>query len=351
MARSKRKSGGIMDIIKGLIPQSGDSVGEIIRKIVFLLSLVVLTVMVILIINSNLNVKEDNKINESLSELYHSSNIQIDTNKREELQKEFPKVQDKFLPLLEKNEDTVGWISIADKTGKTFVDHPVVQGVDNKFYLNHDFNGKYSRAGSIFADFHDPITAESQPANIVLYGHNMLDTRMFSRVTEYYNYKKADHNDISFYKEHATITFSTLYDTSTYKIFAGMMVNTKEVAGEVFNYHLVHNFASKVEFEDYCVKILDRSTFYNPDVDVQYGDDLLTLSTCIYGITDQADTRFVIFARKVREGESESVDVEKAYANPDPLFYDMYYKVYGGSWGGRKWDPALIKGYEGHTNT
>lgn len=350
MEQSERKNNGFIGVIKGLIPQKGDSIGEIIRKTVFLVSLVVLIVMVVIILNTVLDAKSAEKSNESIADIYHSSDIQIDTQKREELIKQYPEVQERFLPLLERNKNIVGWINITGTAGDEVIDYPVLQCEDNDYYLTHDFNGKYTKAGAIFADYRDPITAEGQPANIVLYGHNMMDGSMFAMLTRYFNYRTKDHSNISYYKLHPTITFSTLYDTSTYKIFAGMMTNTKEVGGEVFDYHLVHNFSSKAEFEDYCGKVLDRSTFYTPDVDLQYGDEILTLSTCIMGITDKADTRYVLFARKVREGESEAVDVEKAYANPDPLFYDMYYDVYGGKWGGRNWDPALIKGYEGTDN-
>lgn len=347
MSDLKRKSNGLKGIATGLVPQKGDSIGEIIRKIVFLVSIVVLLVMVILILNSVIKTDNESKVTESLSDLYHNSSITIDTNKREEIENKFPEVQEKFLPLLEINEDTVGWITIANSEGETIVDHPIVQCDNNSYYLTHSFEKKYSRSGAVFADFHDPITADSQPANIVLYGHNMLDNyTMFSPLINYFSYTKKDRSDISFYKEYPTITLSTLYDTSTYKIFAGMMTNCEESAGEVFDYHLVHNFASKAEFEDYCGKILDRSTFYNPEADLQYGDELVTLSTCIYGFNNSADTRWIIFGRKVRDGESETVDVEKAYVNPDPLFYDLYYAVYGGKWGGRKWDAALLKGYE-----
>ncbi len=348
MASSESK-GGFMGFVNRLIPHKGDGVGEIIRKIVFLVSFVVLIVMAVIILNNFLGSREAQKDNDEIADIFHSADIQIDTTKREELDKEFPEVQEQFLPLLEKNKDTVGWINITGTNGDKVIDYPVLQCGDNDYYLTRDFYGRNRKSGAIFADCYAPITAESQPANIVLYGHNMLDGSMFAMLTRYFNYKTANHNDITYYKEHPTITFSTLYDTSTYKIFAGMMTNTEEIGGEVFDYHVVHDFGSKAEFEDYCGKILDRSTFYTPDVDLQYGDEILTLSTCILGYTDRADTRFVIFARKTREGESETVDVEKAYANPDPLFYDMYYDVYGGEWGGRKWDPALIKGYEGTT--
>lgn len=346
MSRSENKGNAILRKAAGLFPQKGDSVGEIIRKIVFLVSFVVLVVMIVLLVNKKLDVMKDIKNNEEIADLYHNSNITIDIDKREELEQTYPEVQEKFLPLLDINEDTVGWITIENSEGNKIIDYPVVQCDDNSYYLTHSFEQKYSVSGTIFADYHDPITADEQPANIVLYGHNMRDNTMFRSLVYYFSYRNKDRTDISYYKEYPTVTFSTLYDTSTYKIFAGMMTNCEEFAGEVFDYHLVHDFASKAEFEDYCGKILDRSTFYNPDVDLQYGDELLTLSTCIFGFNDSADTRWVIFARKVRDGESENVDVEKAYPNPDPLFYDLYYKVYGGEWGGRNWDPALLKGYE-----
>ena len=119
-------------------------------------------------------------------------------------------------------------------------------------------------------------------------------------------------------------------------------MNTQEEDGEVFYYLQGRKFGNKAAFDDYVAQILDRTTFYT-DVDLQYGDNLITLSTCIldYGI----DARWVIFGREVREGEDPTVDVSKVYENPDPLYFDYYYRVFGGSWGGRKWDPAMIYDY------
>ena len=92
---------------------------------------------------------------------------------------------------------------------------------------------------------------------------------------------------------------------------------------------------------------MDRSVLWT-DVDLQYGDNILTLSTCYYPYTkEKADTRVAVFARKVREGESAEVDVSKAMRNPDPLLFAYEYRVKGGSWGGRKWDSSKLLSYNG----
>lgn len=347
---AEKKENVFLRIAKYLLPWKGDNAAEVIRKLIFLTALIVLIVTLSIIFVFKGRVAIEDKENNDLANMFHGSDVQIDTTKREELEKQFPEVQEQFLPLLEINKDVIGWVTIGatDPEEKPFIDYVVMQGEDNDYYLKHNYKGESSISGAIFADARAPITAQKRPANIVLYGHNMQSGEIFGRLARYFNYgfQSNDHNDISFYKNHPTLTFSTLYDTSTYKIFAGMLVNTREAGGEVFQYHNVHNFSTKSEFDEYCAAILDRSTFITPDVDLQYGDELLTLSTCIYGYQDAADPRWVVFARKVRDGESETVDVDKAFANPSPLFYDMYYQYLGGKWEGRTWSEEIIKGYK-----
>lgn len=344
MANFVEKENFLIRARNSLLPRKGDKTGEIIRKIVFLTGVVVLITSLVILINYKVNLANDTKDNEKLSEIFHgnATTVQITDEKKEQLQKEYPKVMDEFLPLLEINEDVIGWINIP---GMYFIDYVVLQGKDNDYYLDHNYKGGESVSGSIFADYHVPIKPDSQPANIILYGHNMKSGEYFGTLPYYFSMPYD--GDISYYKEHPTIEFSTLYEKSTYKIFAGILTNTEEAAGEVFRYHTVYNFTSKSEFDEFCASILDRTSFYNPDVDLRYGDDLLTLSTCAFGNYGgkTADPRWVIFARKVREGEDPSVDVSKAYANPDPLFYDLFYEIYGGKWEGRKWPAEMIQGY------
>ena len=55
----------------------------------------------------------------------------------------------------------------------------------------------------------------------------------------------------------------------------------------------------------------------------------------------------MLFARKVRPGESESVDVTVAKRNLNPRLFKVYYdRIYGGSWNGVcEWDKNKLLSY------
>ena len=55
--KKKKKENAALAIVKGLIPWKGDSVGEIIRKIVFLVSIVALCAAVLIIIDKYSSLK------------------------------------------------------------------------------------------------------------------------------------------------------------------------------------------------------------------------------------------------------------------------------------------------------
>lgn len=337
-----------MKIVKYVVPWKGDSVFEIIRKIVFIAAFITLIVTGTLYLSQKLTEAKDVADNDELRDIFSGSmvDVNIPSEKLEELEKENPEVLEKFLPLLEINKDIVGWLTIGEDR---FIDYVVLKGGDNDYYLKHNYKKEESISGSLMVDYRCEITAEKQSANVVIYGHNMASGAYFGQLPKYFNYDvyKGNKNDISFYKSHPTLTFSTLYKESTYKIFGGIFVKVNS-GDDDFQYHRTHSFSNKSEFDEFCAEILDRSTFINPDVDLRYGDNIITLSTCILHTVYGADIekRFVLFAREVREGESEEVDVSKAYANQSPLFFDEYYASLGGKWNGRGWTEDIIAGYD-----
>lgn len=190
---------------------------------------------------------------------------------------------------LQQNADTVGWIYIPD----TKVDYPVVQSDDNAYYLDTGFDLEPNRAGAIFMDYRNVFGSDisAQSDNIVIYGHNMANNTMFGSLRKY-------RQDYSYYKTHQYIELSSNYDDFTYVIFG--LVITSGSASADWRYWDMEEFASKQEFNDY-VKTVRQKNLVDIDMDVQYGDQLLTLSTCY---SDADDSRFLIIARKLREGET-----------------------------------------------
>ena len=55
----------------------------------------------------------------------------------------------KIMEFTKKGYPVMGWVRVQG----TNIDYPVVQGEDNDFYLNHDFNKNYLASGSIFMDY------------------------------------------------------------------------------------------------------------------------------------------------------------------------------------------------------
>jgi hypothetical protein len=67
------------------------------------------------------------------------------------------------------------------------------------------------------------------------------------------------------------------------------------------NYYAHPTFASDADFCAY-IDTLRRHALQTADVDVQPGDGLLTLTTCL------GDDRLVVVARRLREDEPASTD-------------------------------------------
>ena len=65
------------------------------------------------------------------------------------------------------------------------INHPVVQGTDNEFYLHHTFEMQKNFAGCVFMDYEvDPMLTSW---NTFFYGHNMKNGTMFGHLKNYIN--------------------------------------------------------------------------------------------------------------------------------------------------------------------
>lgn len=187
------------------------------------------------------------------------------------------------------------------------MDFPVMQCKDNSYYLKYTIDGVQDKHGALFVDYRNDLVSLNQ--NTIIYGHNMRDGTQFGKLNMF---KK-----VSNYKSCPVITFNTIYKDYKWKVFAAFLINTKpeDDNGYTFNY-LRTSFASEKEFNDYYNEALERS-YIITGVDVNANDKILTMSTCSLAFDD---SRLVVLARLVRDGENESVDTSKAIQNPNQRF-------------------------------
>ena len=226
-----------------------------------------------------------------------------------------------FESFIEENPDTAGWITVPN----TNIDNVVVQTDNNDYYLDKDFHGNKNIAGQIYIDFRCIINDydNNQTDNVVIYGHNQADQSMFGSLKKY-KIKKDNTKNFDFYLQNPTFTFSSLYEEYTYKIVAMFVVEVESYQtrdGVIFDYHNFINFTSKRPFDTFSENVMAR-TAVNTGVDFDENDKFITLSTCS---NEFEPSRFVVIGRRVRDGESPTVDTSLAEINTDMLEPDYSY--------------------------
>ena len=338
--KKEKKPNFFIRLIKGIIPWKGDNVGLVIRKLVFIAALIVFLATAIPLIADVLSMVKDEQVSKQLSQLY------LDAEDDSEVSENSKEILPSFKKLLEINPDTVGYLKIDG----TIIDYPVVKTDDNDFYLTHDFYKNESRSGTVMMDYRNKVTKDGHSANMILYGHNMQVGTFFATLGEYWRtmYDQYPEGTKSFYKEHPVIRFDTLYERAEWKIFGFGIYNVAESRGEVFGYNLKYDFTSEDDFNDYIINIMDRSDIFT-DVDLKYGDDILTLSTCYWPYENSGNTvRLAIFARKIRDGESSNVNVDNVQVNTYVKRWQWVYdQISGGyDWAQSNWDRRKLLSYD-----
>ena len=156
---------------------------------------------------------------------------------------------------------------------------------DEEYYLHRDFDKEYNSNGTLFADTDADIFKPSD--NIILYGHNMKNGRMFHEILSY--------SGEEFYKEHKYVQFDTIYDDGRYEVIAAFTTKIYDENYTGFRYHIFFDAGSEEDF-NYFVESCKKLTPYDIPTTAVYGDKLITLSTCA---TSDDDGRFVVVAKKI----------------------------------------------------
>ena len=165
-----------------------------------------------------------------------------------------------FAKLKKINNETVGFLTV----NGTNINYPIVQHNDNSYYLKRDIYKKKSSMGWVYLDYRN--SKNEFDSNNIIYGHSMLNGTMFGTLKNVLtsNFRKNNDNMI--------ISYDTPNGQYKFKIFSGYRV-------EYTTDYLKTDFENKKEFAAFVKLIKGRSTFKTSDK-IEYGDKILTLSTC-----------------------------------------------------------------------
>ena len=200
-------------------------------------------------------------------------------------------IQDRFIPLLQINPETVGWIKVGN-----LADEPVVYR-DNEFYLNHDFYQKKSSSGTVFVDVEN--TDLENDKYVIVYGHDLRDGSKFGSLKEYLNIEQLKNNIV--------IEWSSLYSSEAEK-YVVFSVFDSSMLEENKNYFDLRRF-DEIDLDGtkkFIEEIRERS-LYDIPVDVTAEDQIMVLVTCSY---KNEDGRLLIFCRKARKAEDVNTLLE-----------------------------------------
>ena len=327
--RKRKKKEPLGKRLRGLFPQKGDSAFEVVRKSVFLMSTAIFVVCLCLISDYFIDNYRNKVLNDDLVVRRQRRSDEDEAVASENNLSTYYRLLPSAVDLLATNPDVVGYISIPG----TRVGYPVLQkrGQEdgNEYYLHRNIQLEEARAGSIFLDYRNNfdyvVGGEKQAENsenLIIYGHNMHDYAMFGSLKYYIN-------DAGYYDEHPIVELNSNYKKYKYKIFGMILVDVDDESDTRFDYWNTLDFSDEQQFYDY-VNEIKRRTVRLTDVDVTYGDQLLTLSTCNSTFTEG---RLVVFARMLRDGESLE-EGTTSIANPNIKWPNSYYK-----WHKNTYDP------------
>ena len=207
------------------------------------------------------------------------------------------------------NQDFKGYLTLKGTPLST----NVVQGTDNVFYSSHGFDGG-TDSRIAYLDYRASIEPTSQ--QLLIYLPHANNHQKFGELVNFKN--------LEYYKKHPVITFNSLYRNAKYKIFSVALVPSDY---EGIPYETCLDTNSKSQLVTLVQKAMEHSILNIP-VDVLYTDELLTIVSEDLSLMDEngKSANIMVFARKVRPGESETVNTQKADFNPNANMPKAWYE-------------------------
>ena len=339
--KKKKKPKTLGQKIRGLFPEKGDKPLEIVRKFVFLGSLVAIVVCGYMVGDYYLDLWRSRMEYSNIDDIYRTytpiiTSVEEETNLDDKYYDLLPGAK----KLLDINSETIGYMTIPTIDGNPIVALPVVQAKDNSKYLNLNFKGEDSRAGALFLDWRNNFDivenhrlVEKNSDNLIVYGHNMADESMFGALKYYRRYP-------NYYESHPIIEFNSNYEQYTYKIFSFFLLDAEDDTDTEYDCWNTLNFDDEDEFYDF-VNEAKRRTLRTNNVDVKYGDPILTISTCNTDVIGNDRGRLILMARRVRPGEDLYEGTKDSKENTNIKWPNVYYDQHPNE----KYDPTQFVPY------
>ncbi|HSH51817.1 MAG TPA: class B sortase [Bacteroidales bacterium] len=173
------------------------------------------------------------------------------------------------------NQDYLGWIKVEG----TNINYPVVQGVDNDFYLTHNFHKEPDKVGSIYMDYRN--SNNELDKNVIIYGHNMKDQSMFATLRHFL--------DEEFFNENKTITLEFSDNEYEWEVFSAYV--TRETDWMEVDFNEPSNFL------DFAGNMSNKS-YNSSSSDINENDQIITLATCTSHVDDE---RVVVHGKLIKE--------------------------------------------------
>lgn len=168
-----------------------------------------------------------------------------------------------FSEYLAMNPDFTGWINVDG----TNIDHPIVKGRDNSYYLDNNFYNEPDSYGAIFMDYRN--LGNGHDDHTLIYGHHTDTGHMFADFEKYLTE--------SFYEENKVIEIQDLYKKREYEIISVHIGPADlQYINEPFK-----NDGTK-EYGEF----LQGESLYESSVDIEEDAKLLTLISCNYTHND-----------------------------------------------------------------
>ena len=252
------------------------------RKIYIIISVVlaaILAVSTFFIIRNKMDSAKQNEVYDNLAEIVEDEPDEENEGITYSEDKDYLA---EYYELYQQNNDMVGWIKVED----TNINYPVMQSIDEpNFYLKHKFDKTYSAYGCPYVQENCDVQKPSD--NIIIYGHHMNDGSMFTGLMKF--------TDKSFWENHKTIEFDTLTDQNQYEVIAVFKTVVYTDSEESFKYYEFTDAENAEDFDEYVAKCKELS-LYDTGVTAEYGDKLISLSTCEYS---HNNGRLVVVAKRV----------------------------------------------------